>query len=291
MGGSSTQIVQETKRHAPYVESLHQAFLESMGGYATEAMAVSPYASYSMSPIDTAFLSAGYLLSSFPSLFDMFGKHLAGVDVDSIWKKAVESVLNVEEVQERIEEQREVLEDKIEKETLPAFQLGMRDANAVATSSFVVGKSVIEKAKVLDMGALCTEAVKGVLETVNKQYTDVMNWNKQTVETYAKILQRYYEDKIKLEEFSYNMFSMDRLWPLRVLSYEGPALGAFDPKTAMSRRIEIRTTKSKAIQVMTIAMWTAQGAYIGSAYPPYGTAIGAVVGFLIGLADVFILQA
>ena len=47
----------------------------------------SPYLDYEGIAIEAAFFSAGYTIASFPSLYDMYGKFMAGLDVDTLFSQ------------------------------------------------------------------------------------------------------------------------------------------------------------------------------------------------------------
>lgn len=279
-----------TMRYAPYVEEHHNVFLDVMEARREVAIAVSPFASYTFDVIDEDFFGVGYLISSFASLYDMFGKFMAGLDVETLWNAAVTAVLTPAEVQDHINKQKEILDAQIILKTLPDFQRGMRDINAVASSSFVVGTAMIEDRKIKDLGVICTEAISQLIPTAQKQWKDTMDWNKGLITTYAKLMRDYFSSRMATDEAHYKMGVDGEMWPFTVLDYERKGLKALTPVTKQAKQLAAGFAGSPAMKAVIVLSWTIQGAYIGSTWGPYGTAIGAVIGFIIGLADAFLLQ-
>jgi hypothetical protein len=80
-GGGDTET---TVRYAGYIEDKHKDFLNVVAAQRANIIDDSPYAGFVDIDIDPAFFGTGYLISSFPSLYDMFGKFMAGLDIDTI---------------------------------------------------------------------------------------------------------------------------------------------------------------------------------------------------------------
>jgi hypothetical protein len=285
-GGSETTT--QTMRYAPYVEDFHGRFLDTMASHREVAIAVSPYSGYTADVVDEDFFGVGYLISNFASLSDMFGKFMAGFDVETLWGKAVTAILTPSEIQEHITEQKETLDTQVIMKDLPDFQRDMRDKNAVVSSSFIVGKGMIEDKRVKDLADIYLNATTQLLPTVEKQWIDGMNWNKGVVTSYALVMREYFADRMTTDESRNKLVVADRMWPFTVLNFERRGLQAIVPKTAQAKKLYASFLNSPAMKVVSIIAWTAQGAYIGSTWGPYGTLIGGVIGFVVGLALTFI---
>jgi hypothetical protein len=279
-------------RYAPYVEEHHNIFLDVMTARREVAIAVSPFADYSFDVIDEDFFGVGYLVSSFASLYDMFGKFMAGIDIDTLWNAAVTAVLTPSEVQDHINEQKAFLDAQIDMKVLPDFQHEMRDINAVASSSFVVGAAMIEDKRVKDLAVICTEAIAQLIPTASKQWKNTLDWNKGLITTYAKLMRDYFSSRMTTDEAHYKMGVDGEMWPFTVLDYERKGLKALTPVTKQAKQLAAGFAGSPAMKAVIIMSWTIQGAYIGSEITPgWGTVIGGVIGFVIGLADAFLLQS
>ena len=72
-----------TVRYPQYVEEAHQSFLELVATYRDAAIDDSPFADWTDIEYSDAFFGSGYTIASFPSLYDMYGKFLAGLDIGS----------------------------------------------------------------------------------------------------------------------------------------------------------------------------------------------------------------
>lgn len=292
MGGSSGGSTKRTLRHAPYLEHAHHEFLDVMRAQRNIAIAASPYADYTFEPIEEDFFGVGYLISNFPSLYDMFGKFMAGFDVDGMWNKAVASILSPEEVQENIQEQVKLIDDRIILHDLPEYQHQMRDANAVVSSSYVIGAAMMEDERVKSISKLSLEAMTALIPKAEEKWINSLNWNQKVIKRYALTMRDYFSVRIATDDMQYGMAHKNLVWPLDVLDYEARGLAAFDPKTPQAEVSEKPFAQTTLGRTVTIVSWTVTGAYIGSEIlPGWGTLIGGVIGFIIGLADAFILNA
>jgi len=108
--GSSTTTI----RYAPYVESYHQAFLAKISEEALAVVDDSPFTGYTDIDVDTAFFGTGYLISSFPSLYDMYGKFMAGLDIEVLWAQNYEDTVNAAEVDNTVTAEADLIDDDIE---------------------------------------------------------------------------------------------------------------------------------------------------------------------------------
>ena len=97
MGSSGGGDKQVTTRYAPYVERYHSSFLSTVQSKRNTILNNSPFADYIDIDVDNAFFGAGYLVSSFPSLYDMFGKFMAGLDIETLWGNLARDELNKSE--------------------------------------------------------------------------------------------------------------------------------------------------------------------------------------------------
>ena len=73
-GSSSSPYTWSEIRYAPYVEARHYNFLNTVYSSRVAAINNSPFAAYTDIEVDNAFFGAGYTISSFPSLYDMYRK-------------------------------------------------------------------------------------------------------------------------------------------------------------------------------------------------------------------------
>lgn len=286
--GSSTNSKQKTEiRYAGYIEEEHERFLNRYHDLWESLKNDSPYGSYIPIATDAAFFCVGYTIGNFPCLYDMYGKYMAGLDIEQLWHYSLEDIVNDSAINSTIAEEMKLLDDKIIEQTIPDFQIKMRDMNSVISSSFVVGKAAIENARLKALSRISSNAKLQTIPEAEKQFVDSLNWNKKTVANYAEAMKLYYMTKMDVDEANYKFDTKDKLWPLEVLDFERAALGALQRATNYEKTMEReRSTLSKGL---LIASYTVSGLYIGSSIGGvWGAVIGAVIGCIIGIAYVLL---
>ena len=285
MGGSgSSGDVTKTRRYAPYIEAQHSSFLALTATHRNDIISDSPFAGYIFAETSDAFFGLGYLISSFPSLYDMFGKHMAGLDIETLWNSIFERVVGEPSIDVSISEEMKLVDDEMVKGELADFQVGMRNLNAVTTSSFVVGKAVTEDKRIKSLARTSLEAKVGLLDSVGKEYADHLNWEKTIIVVYAKAMKDYFVYTTMMDDVNTNFASRNALWPFTVLSFEGAALGTMQSAASWRKQMSPRE-RSAVSKVLLVASYTATGAIIGLEIGgPWGALVGAVVGVIVGIA-------
>lgn len=259
-GGSGSQ--KTTIRYAAYIESHHGAFLDKVQEERIAVVDSSPFTDYVDVEVDDAFFGAGYTISSFPSLYDMYGKFMAGLDIDDLYTQTFEDTVNSSVVGDLIAAEGTLIDDEIETTSLPRFQVGMRDINAVMSSSFVVGKSLIEDARTKMVAKFSADLKYRLIPVATQRWTAHLDWNKLVVATYAEIIKLYFSAKTDTDEINYAMAAKNKLWPFTVLDYERASLGALQGATNEKRDVAGASTTAR---VLAGAMsGAAMGAMIGS---------------------------
>ncbi len=233
MGGSSSNSVQtKVIRYASYIEDHHTTFLGLVAAKRNDVIDDSPYDGYVPIEVDTAFFSIGYAISDFPSLYDMFGKFMAGFDVEILWGYIFEDSLNTPEINSAISTEMELVDENLIKNALPEFQIMMRGINSVVSSSFVIGKSVIEDARVKALSKISSEAKFQIIPGVQEKFNASLNWRKKIVTAYAESMKLYYMTKMYIDDINYKYDTQNKLWPFTVLDFErdarGPMRGAMN---------------------------------------------------------------
>lgn len=258
-GGSSSQTT--TVRYAPYIESMHSNFLSTVAAHRNAVINLSPFTSYTEIEIDDAFFGAGYTISSFPSLYDMYGKFMAGLDIEALWTQVYTDTLESTVVNSLIAAENALLDDEIEEVSLPRLQSGMRDINSILSSNYSVSKAIIEDTKTKQMNKFSAELKYNLIPIAQRRWEAHLDWNKLVVATYAEIMKLYFSAKIDVDDVNYAMIAKDRLWPFTVLEFERAALGALQGATTSKADVAGASTASRVISgAMTGA---AMGAMLG----------------------------
>ena len=261
-GGSSTPAnTQSMIRYAPYVETRHSSFLTAIYSARVTAIEDSPFESYAEVEVDDAFFGAGYTIASFPSLYDMYGKFMAGLDIEALWSQMFESTVNSSVVEDLIAAEGDLLDDEIETTSVPKIQAGMRDINSVMSTSYVVAKSLIEDSRTKLLAKFSADLKYRLIPVAQARWESHLNWNKLVIGTYSEIMKLYFSAKTDVDEVNYAMAAKDRLWPFTVLDFERAAVGALQGATNSKTDVAGASTMSRVLSgALTGA---AMGAMIG----------------------------
>lgn len=285
MGGSSSQnLSSETRRYAPYIEAAHNNFFTVMSASRDVALSANPYDSYTFDTINNEFFSIGYVMANFPSLYETFGKFMAGLDIDALWRKAVDAILTPDEIRNNISEKADTLNRKLELESLPEHQRNMRDLNAVQSSTYCVGKVMLDDKRVKQIGQISFEETSKLIPELEKNWLKTINFNAEVVKKYALIMKNYFMSRMTTDEGHYHKAAEDALWPFKVLEYNRKGLFALAPNTRAAAQQQTGFMQSTAGKWVSVVMCAVNGAQIGSEIcPGWGTLIGAVVGAVLGI--------
>lgn len=278
-GGGSTETM---IRYADYVQEHHDDFLNQVAANRDIAIEANPWAAVPYSDIicDDAFFGSGYLISSFPSLYDMYGKFMAGLDIEVLWTQIFEDTVNSPIVDTLVSAEAALMDDDIEANLLPRLQAGMRDVNSIIASSYVIGRALIEDARVKARNKYAAELRYKLIPIAADRWGVHLEWNKNVVGVYAELMKFYYAARIDVDDANYSMASKGVLWPFTVLEFERAALGALQGATTTKTDVAGASTAKKAISGALSG--AAMGAMIGGKSGGYGMAIGAVLGGIAG---------
>lgn len=276
-GGGGGGDTETTIRYAPYVEDYHKSFLADSQSEGNQIIDDSPYTGYQTVDILNGFFGAGYTIASFPSLYDMYGKFMAGLDVENLWEQSYGGTVRSEEVNRLAGIQAQFLQDELEENQLPAFQTGMRDINSVMSSSYVIGKSLLFDGVGKNIERYVSELQYKLIPIAAERWLRHLEWNKSVINSYMQVMQLYYSTESAIGTQNIEMIVKNKLWPFTVLDYERANIGALQGAT---------TTKG-------VAGESGAGQAIGGAIG--GAALGAqvagpwgaVAGGVLGLASAF----
>jgi len=276
MGGSSGGGDSETTiRYAPYVEDKHAAFLLAMATYREATTDDSPFSGYTDIEVENAFFGTGYTIASFPTMYDMLGKFMAGLDVDTLYSQILEDTVNAPEVNDLVAAESDLIEDDVV-EAVTAIEVGMRDIGSVMSSTFVVARAIPRDTKVKALEKFRSELKYRLIPVATDRWGKHLEWNKGVIMTYAEVMKLYYSVKMDVDDFNYSMAAKDKLWPFTVLDYERACLGALQGATKSTT--DVAGGGSKMGGAISGALSGAAAGAIIAGGP------GAVVGGVLGLA-------
>ncbi len=278
-GGSSSGSTKTTIRYAPYVEEHHNAFLDIVAASRAATIDSSPFSAYTDIDVENAFFGAGYTIASFPTLYDMFGKFMAGLDVEVLRAQLFESIVNSNEVDELVSAESLRIYNDLTVNILPVFKAGMRDSNSVMSSTFIIGESNLMDSKVRDVNKFSAELKYRLIPVAADAWKTHLTWNESVVRNFAEIMKLYYTVRMDVDEANYGMHSKDVLWPFTVLDYEGAAIGRLQGATTTKSGVAGSSTASKAIG------GALSGAAAGAMMTPMNPLLGGAIGGVLGLAS------
>ena len=286
-GGGDTQT---TIRYAPYIEEKHQDFLSVVNAARVSAIDASPFAVYTPIVIDEAFFGVGYAITSFPTLYDMYGKFMAGLDIEVLWSQCFEDTVNPPVVSNLVAAEGTLLSAEIEENVIPRMQVGLRNINSVLASTYVISEELIEEARVNQLAKFSAELKYKLIPIAHDRWKVHLEWNKSIIGLYAEIMKFYFSAKTDIDEVNYAMVAKNVLWPFTVLDYERAALGALQGATNQKTDVAGASTAAKvlsgalsgaAMGAMVGGQITQTAATAGTAattFAGWGAGIGAILG-------------
>jgi len=278
MGGDAeeqTTII----RYAPYVETYHKTLLAAALAYRIYSVKDDPYKDWEDRDFDCAFFGSGYTLCSYPSLYDMFGKFMAGLDLEVIFGEIFEDTVNGTVVNNTIAREAIRTEDELEDNIYPRFETGMRDINSVISSSFIVGRAMLESARVKALENFAAQARYSLMPIVVDRYKAHLQWNEGVIARYQEILKFYVMYAIDIDNHNLDNRAKESLWPFNALQYEAQAIGTLQAARDIKSDVAGGSTASKVLG------GAATGASVGAYFGGVGAGIGAGIGALLGWAS------
>ena len=235
----------------------------------------SPFIDYDSILTDIAFFGTGYTIASFPSLYDMYGKFMAGLDIDTLFSQIFEDTVNASEINDLVAAESTLLNDEITEKALPPILTGARDINSVMSSTFVIARAIPRDTQIKLVEKFSSELKYRMIPVAVDRWKTHLEWNKNVVTTYSEIMKLFFSAKMDIEDFNYSMLAKHDLWPFTVLDYERAALGALQGATTTNKDVAGGSTAQKALGGALSG--AAAGAMVGG-LP------GAIVGGVLGLA-------
>ena len=279
-GATSGDEMETTTRFADYIEDHHKVFLDIMAEKAHAIMDLSPFSDFTNVEVEVGFFGSGYVLSSFPSLYDMYGKFMAGLDVEYLFNQAFEGTTDGAIVHGLISEQASELSYDLENDIIPRYEVGMRDINAVMSGTFVIGKAMLETKRMKELSKFSAELRYKMIPVAVERWKTHLDWNKQVTATYMDILKLYIDSALAVDSHNYEMHAKDSLWPFTVLDYERVALGCLTGATKSTQDVAGASSTKAGRAIGGAMVGAAAGMQVGG---PIGAGIGGILGLGAGL--------
>lgn len=282
-------------RFAGYVEYAHKEIVDkhqadvlatSVFACMNTAFDQSPYTELTTVKAEDGFLGPGYVIGQFPSLFDMFGKFMAGLDVEQLWSQIYEATVTGPEVAAAVTAHSAILQDEIDTKITPALVAGYRNINAVMSSAFVGGRAIVADSKLKAISQFTSQLQIHMIDITQARWGDHLNWNKSVIQVYSDMMKLYYSAQFDAEGREMEFAIKDRLWNLSLFDYGRAIIAALNGAAAAKMGAE----PSQAQKSVSLAMSGAgAGAMLGQQISPTGSgaAWGAGIGGVLGLAASF----
>lgn len=178
------------------------------------------------------------------------------------------------------------LSDQLDANVYPRFEAGMRDINMVMSSYFVIGRAVIEDARVRESAKfLANLHLKAATDDSLKLIAMILQFQQSL--SHMGIETRRLRIVAKSEESDKNLKydEADAKWDLEVFQYGGNLLASISGAAHYVPNKEDNRAQSAIGGALSGA---ATGAMIGSAVPGIGTVAGAIAGGVLGLGQAFL---
>ena len=151
----------------------------------------------------------------------------------------------------------------------------MRDINAVLSSSYVIGKSLIASSQVKAIEKFSGEARFRLIPVAHDKWKAHLEWNKGVVQSYAELMKLFVSAKLDSESHNMSLKAKNSLWPFSILEYQRSALGAIQGASNVGGGGGEAGGPSKMAGALGGAL---SGAAAGAALGPWGAAAGGAIG-------------
>jgi hypothetical protein len=306
MAESTTETI---TKYSPYVEAAHNKLLSRVDSDTTGAKNDNPYNwiinNREISPhplFSTQSLKNTY--SAMPALFNSWNSHIKDFNITTLWSTLFDDTTDNTAVRNLVAAERSMLEDAIDQDAVPRFTVGMRDINAVNSSSFIIGRALLEDTKEKEIAKFSAELKYRLLGIVIDRYKTHLSWKSGIVGTQMDAIKMFLAAEYQFSMFWNQTKAAQRRWrsdmneyyrtAIAALQgaqhttsssqYPDPVSGSSVPTTTSGYNTGPTTQSQPAGSPIGGALsGAATGAMIGTAIAPgIGTLIGAVGGALFG---------
>ena len=280
-GGGGAGVVD----YPAYMKNVHEDFLTNALDTMSTSLVEAMNAAIGSSPYigDNAYdpdVDLAAMLASVETFQDLVTLLSAGTSLDAL----IASVLDDTRIDNAVTEFSEDLGDRLTSEVLPRFEAGMRDINAVVSSAFAIGKSIMETQQTRQVSkysadlhnkAFSDDALQVIaLKLEFQKNASHMTSEANRIKIVAK--KEEIEGNIEIDE-------ADASWDLGVFTHGANMLAGIGGGVIGSEKKKKNVAGSTIGGAMTGAVAGAMvGSKIGSVGGGYGALIGAVLGAAAG---------
>ena len=226
-GGGDTTV-----RYAGYIESAHKVLIDYAKSIVNEGSIFDSPFDLTVYDPDDAFFGTGYDISSFPTLYDMFGKYVAGFDLEELYEDHSSEVLSDDSLTNSIAAQNQYLEDDLNQNVLPKLRLEMSQAGAVRTSAFFDLQAKVHMNKQKTISQYSSDLKKGAMEISHVRWARLLAWNQAIINQYANIIRTYFAAQADYVKTATELEKMDTSWSYAVLDSAQSVIAALNGAAA-----------------------------------------------------------
>lgn len=228
MGGKSAPD-SYTFHYAAYLEDAHNALIsQGWTQLGIAQAATNPYTGYTVPDADSAFFGVGYVLTDFPSAFDLFGKFMGGLDIEELRSQIRDAYVNDPAIDDAIAAQDTYLEDDINQVSLPKANAGYRDIGAVMSTAFIFNKAFLQAQKQKVISKYSADIKLRMAEISEQGHARHLTWNEAAVKDYMALTSQYLDYKFKQIDKTQDLAARVILWPFQLLDAQKVIIGALN---------------------------------------------------------------
>jgi hypothetical protein len=193
----------------------------------------SPYsAGFDVIAPEDAFFAAGYVVSDFPSLYDMFGKFMAGLDIE-----VLRSQIQLDFIRGTVSEELKTtnrINENYDTDTviLPKLKASMQNMNAVMSSSFIDAQTTVYSNMEKRINTYNANIDMKLLDNAIQWASKHLEWNVQVISSYNKIINDYLTSNANYLSSKASVVKMDKLWPFTVFDQYRAIVGCLNGAAA-----------------------------------------------------------
>jgi hypothetical protein len=220
-------------------------------------------------------LGSGNTIATYTSVFEMFKDKVADTNLTSLWTTILADTLTGDPMSDDYAAELALLNSEVDSTSLPKINAGMRDINAVLSSSFIYNKTLIEAEKLKALEKYSTTIKMRALEVAMNRYKMELDWKQSATRLNADLWKFYwisYHEFISTQSEFYKNFET---WRLIMLDHLRAHLAASRGGTLPAAGAQASTGQKALSGALA-------GASVGAVGGPTGAAVGAVIGGIAG---------
>lgn len=218
-GGDVPDVVTTITRYATYVEEAHQAMMWTAYNYREYLWDLTPFAALSVANPTDAFFMAGHVIEDYPTVYDMYGKFMAGLDVEVLWNQIHTDAAYGLVINEAHNADSDIMEDELDEQIAELFAQA-QTINAVMSSSFLIAEANMRSKKIYAMAKHLADLRIRFSELAQRRWEAHLDWNSRTTEVFLKVNELFFNLQTRYLQDKATIDTSNLLWPFTLLDHE-----------------------------------------------------------------------